>query len=415
MPKVDVHNLEGRYKNWKARALQHGEENLIKKNSDVLLKYVFDMEVGVNISNRSKKGARSYSRLYNIKNRLSQIIRWLEERGVKDITKIKEKEVMDLFNDMRKGTIKNSKGEIYKSTADYAEVFRSFWHWWMKVNKKESKVILDITEDLDTTKEDSKFVNITKEELEKMLPYFSQDEQVVLLFVFDSLIRAPTEILSLQVKDVFQRDGIIWVNIRKEISKTIGRTLNFLYCGDALIDYIKRNKLQPNDFLFNFSYSVFTEKLQTVAKQIFDNKISEAGEFYKKITLYDLRHSGAIHLRLLAQKTKKISVDALRQRGGWTDFDMLNEYTRFLGLTGEIDSNDLLIEADKSKLEKEIDDLKKVNVVQQDNIIKLTSEVEKLWAIGGRIRYVKVLLEAANKNEVIKQELRKYIKKAGGA
>jgi len=210
-----------------------------------------------------------------------------------------------------------------------------------------------------------------------MLPYFSEDEQVVLMFVFDTLIRSPTELLSMRVKDIYQKNGEAYFNIPVEISKTIGRQGNFLYCGEAVLKYIERNNLGPEDYLFSFPYTAFNDKMQAVAKQLFGDKLSHPrGEIYSKITLYDLRHSGACHLRQLAQKSGKISLDTVRQRGAWIDLTMLNYYTEFLGLTGEIKKEDLMVEEDKSKLEKEIDELKKEHKKTFNMLNKLNSFME---------------------------------------
>jgi len=409
--KFDVHGHETRYKNWKEEVVKSGQEGLTRKNNDILLQYIFDMEVGANVSIKNKRGPRSYAQLNNLRQRIAYIMNKLQEREINDITKTPEKEIILFFNDLGNGTIKTFMGKKYESAGDYVKIFKAFWRWWMKVNRKKGNAIPDITEDLGISKAEPKFVSISKEEIDKMLPYFNENEQVILMFVFDSLIRSPTELMSLEGRDVFKREGEVWVNIRKEISKTIGRTLNLLYCGEALLKYIERNEIKPDGYLFRFSYPVFTEKIQQVAKQVFGNKISEGGEYYKNITLYDLRHSGAIHLRVIAHKTKKINLDALRQRGGWVDFDMLNYYTKFLGLTGEIDSNDLLVEADKSKLEKDIDELKKEDVVQQEKVRVLTVETKKMQRLVGKLTNVSnVLLEAATRSKKSKTELERFLK-----
>lgn len=358
--KRDVHHLVERYKNWKEEALESGIDGISKNNSDILIEYILDMEQGVNIPRGSKKGGRSFPRLNNLRSRIAFIMRLLENRGIKDIRKVNEQDLMRLFNDMRKGVLKTQSGEVYKSVADYVKVLKAFWHWHMTKNRKAGNLIPDICEDLDTSREKGKFVYVTKDQVEQMLPYFSEDEQIVLMFVFDTLIRSPTELLSIKVKDIYQKNGDVHFNIPAEISKTIGRQGNFLYCGEAVIKYIDRKNLLPEDYLFSFSYTAFNDKMQAVAKQLFGNKVSHPrGEIYSKITLYDLRHSGACHLRQLAQKSGKISLDSIRQRGAWVDLTMLNYYTEFLGLTGEIRKEDLMVEEDKSKLEKEIDDLKK--------------------------------------------------------
>ncbi len=374
MIKKDIFGHKERYEKWKEEVKEGGIQNLTKKNSNIIIQYIFDMEVGINISNKNKKGARSYPRLNNLKQRITQISIMLEKRGVKDITQITEKQLIQFFSDMRNGTIKTKNGEIYRSVGDYAKVFTSFWHWWMKINRKEGKSIVDICEELDKSSMKTNFVYITKDQLDEMLPYFTEDEQLLLRFTFDSIIRAPTELFSLRVKDVYKREGVVWVNIPAEISKTnFERSFNLLYSGDAIWKYIKEKELKPEDCIFTMNHKNLTSKMQKVAKQLFGAKLSEpkAGGKFNEITLYDLRHSGTIHLRILAQKTKKISLDSIRQRGGWTDFKMLNHYTQFIGLDGSIDKDELLIEEDKSRLERDIEKLKKSDKNMTQNISKI--------------------------------------------
>ncbi len=381
--KRDIHHQIERYKDWKAEAAESGIEGISKKNSDILTEYIFDMEQGINIPRGSKKGGRSFQRLNSLRSRIAFIMRALESRGLNDITKAKELDLMRLFNDMRKGALKTRSGEAYKSVADYVKVFKAFWHWHMCRGRKAGLQILDICEDLDTSREKGRFVYLTKEQLDQMLPYFSEDEQVVLMFVFDTLIRSPTELLSMKAKDIYQKGGEAYFNIPVEISKTIGRQGNFLYCGEAVLKYIERNKLKPEDYLFSFSYVLFNDKMQAVAKQLFGDKLSHPrGEIYSKITLYDLRHSGACHLRQLAQRSGKISLDAIRQRGAWVDLTMLNYYTEFLGLTGEIKKEDLMVEEDKSKIEKDMDSLKKENKKILDMLNMLNSFMESQMKEG---------------------------------
>jgi integrase len=360
--KRDIFGHKDRYEKWKANALEEGIIGLTKKNSDIILQHILDMEIGVNISNKNKKGARSYPRLNNIRQRLSQMSVMLQERGIKDITQITEKQLIQFFSDIRSGIIRTKSGEIYRSVGDYAKLFTSFWHWWMKINRKQGKQIIDICEELDKSSEKTRFVYITKEQLDEMLPYFTEDEQILLMFTFDSIIRAPTELFSLRVKDIFKKEGVVWVTIPAEISKThFERSFNLLYSGDAIWKHIEKKELKPEDYVFDLNHKNLTGKMQKVAQKLFGDKISDprAGNKFSQITLYDLRHGGAIHLRILAQKTKKISLDAIRQRGGWVDFKMLNHYTQFIGLDGSIDKEDLLIEEDKSRLQRDVERLKK--------------------------------------------------------
>lgn len=378
MVKVDVWNHENRYKNWKSELLNskgnvlknYIEPGLTKQNSKIFLEFIFDMEHGQNVSNRNKKGCRSYARLNTLRQRISQIMRMLQNRGINDITKIQEKEISKFFADMRRGEILTKRKEKFKSVADYVKGFKSFWRWHIKVNRKKGIIILDIVEDIDSSEsEKTKFVYFEDSDLKKILPYFEKDEQLMIQFVRDSIVRTPGELRSLKVSMVSEEDGEVWIRMPAEITKTnFSRTFNLLYCGEELLRYIKRKKLSQEDFLFQYSQVVFLQKFQKVCKQVFGDKISKAGEYFKNATLYDLRHSGAIDLRIKAKENPgEISLDAIRHRAGWVDMKQLNNYTRFLGLDGKIDKQGLLIKQDKTalhnenqKLAKEIKNIKKV-------------------------------------------------------
>ena len=359
--KVDVFKLEQRYKNWKDEALAGGVPSLTCENSDILVQYVLDMEAGRNVARGSKKGGRGYAQLVNLQQRLKQVLQLLQKRGLTDVRSVGEQEITRLFNDMERGDILTARGTRYASVGDYVRVFKAFWHWWMKVNRKRGVVIPDLTEDLRVSRPLPRFVYLSKQNLDELLPYFDDDDQVVLLFLFDSLVRAPTELLSLRARHIYESDGEVWASVPDEVSKTFGRTFNLLYCGDALMRYVRERELGPDDPLFEFSPPVMNRKLKRVAGQVFGDRASHPqGDLYKHLTLYDFRHSGAIHLRLLAKENPGlIGLDAIRHRGGWSDFNMLNYYTRFIGLDGKIEKRAVLVRQDRDELEEQIDQLKR--------------------------------------------------------
>lgn len=393
--KKDINHHQAIFENWKERVKAEGIQNISPTNAKYLLAYITDMETGENVGQRTKKGTRSFGRLNVLRKKLIQIFQMFEKEGIKDISSLKNKVTFlhQWTNDLYKGKIKRIDGEPYESPVEFVRTLKAFWHWYMKVNRKlyhqtngkKGKIIDDITEDLLVKANETKFVYFTKEQLDKMLPYFSEDEQVLCLFLFDTIIRFPTEVSSLKVKDVYQKEGDMWLNIPDDISKVIGRNFNLLYSGDALKKYITRNGLQQNDDLFpiikeyNKIY-LFNKKLKQIAVQVFGDVVSHptAQNKFSQISGYDFRHSGTIHLRCLSNKTGKISLDAIRQRGGWTDFKMLNYYTKFLGLTGEIKKEALLIEEDKTRLENELDDLKKKHSTMKHDVGKSIDEIRKV-------------------------------------
>jgi len=135
--KLDPYKHEIRYHNWKAN-LDSFIPKISKTNSKLILNYVFDMENGINICSASKKGARSYSRLNNLRQRLTSFCIKLESiYNLTDLSKITEKQLFDFFSKIRSGEIRTDNGKIYKSVGDYINVFKAFWHWYQKVMRKK--------------------------------------------------------------------------------------------------------------------------------------------------------------------------------------------------------------------------------------------------------------------------------------
>jgi integrase len=378
--KRDLRNDEARYNIWLKEVQKIGILNLTKQNSDLIIQHIEDMEAGRNINRRSKTGRRGYNTLNTRKSWLITIFKNLEKRGIKDITKITEKQIHDFFDAVKKGIIKKQNGGIYgKSVRDQIKAFRALWNWYMKAqrklynetNGKKGKLIIDITEELSADKNGDDFVYFTLEQLKQMMPYFSKEEQVRLLFMFDTIIRSPTELMNVKVSDI--HDDFEQLTIRDEVAKTYGRTIKLLLCSEELKKYVERNELKQDDYLFNFIPSNFNKKLKQVSEKILGTGMSKGGESYHKISLYDFRHSGACHWRLGAYKTK---IDALMYRGGWSNLSTLNYYTKKIGMRDSIEKSDLLIDVDRTELEK----LKEKNSALLKRVYGLGQDIQKLAA-----------------------------------
>ena len=67
--KIDPYNHKELYLGWKEH-IKDKIPDISKYNSDIILKYLNDMENGLNVALGSKKGSRSYIRLNSIKIRL---------------------------------------------------------------------------------------------------------------------------------------------------------------------------------------------------------------------------------------------------------------------------------------------------------------------------------------------------------
>ncbi len=72
--KIDPYKNKERYLIWK-ESVKEGIQNVTRVNSEIILRYLEDMETGVNISNLNVKGPRSYTRLNNLREKMDLIVR----------------------------------------------------------------------------------------------------------------------------------------------------------------------------------------------------------------------------------------------------------------------------------------------------------------------------------------------------
>jgi len=367
----DVFHNQARYEKWKNDVSSTGVEGISPKNFELILKH---------LSNLEEKGSH-YNTINGRKTRLVKLVRMLEKEGVSNLLVLKESIAYDV---LKNESIDDLKG------------FCAFWRWLMKVQKKiyleskgkKGKLLPDVCEEFLTKKRgENSFVYFSFDDLKKMLPYFNQDEQVMLLFMFDTIIRSPTELMNVKVSDL--HDDFSELRIRDETSKTFGRVIKILLCKKELKDYIKRKKLKEDDFLFDYPPSTINKRLKEIAKKVFGDKMSKAGEPYSKLALYDFRHSGAIHWRLGAYKSK---IDALMYRGGWNNLTILNYYTKKIGMQDSIEKQDLLIGVDKNELERQIEEQKKEieklntdKIILQDKVEKIEAQIREVLPLAGEL------------------------------
>src|SRR4030042_893610 len=276
--KIDPHKNKERWIKWKENN-KLKISNLSENNSDIILKYLNDMEKGINISAVSVKGSRSYARLNSLRNRLVFFAnKFRELYNLENITKINEEQLISFFSDMKRGDIKRVDGGNYKSVDTYAKIFKAFWHWHMKVNKKNGDEIQDITVDLDTNAEKPDWVYLTEEQVKRLCDNAKYEYKVLIMFLLDTGIRAPTELMNIKVSDLY--NDFKELNIRDEISKTFGRRIKLMLCSDLLKDYIKNKELKKEDYLFKISPLMTNQYLKRLALKVFGDGTTEAGGKY---------------------------------------------------------------------------------------------------------------------------------------
>jgi len=370
--------INQRYIQWKEKN-KDGIQGINEENSKIILNYVSDMEYGLNIGKSSKKGGRSCNRLYNLQQRMVFITKKLEELyNIKDLTQLEERTLHHFFTGMKNGEIKRLDGNTYQDPANFVKVIKAFWHWWQKVNRKKGIEIYDITQDLDTSVEKPKWVYLTDEEIKLMYDEAIDYYKTLILFLYDTGVRAPSELRNIKVSDL-QKNGKE-LNIRDEISKTFGRRIKLMMSSEIIKAHIQREGLAKDDYLFNREPQTMNKYLQRLAKKVFKKGVSPAGEEYYKITMYDFRHCSCCYWL-----PRYKSESALKYRFGWKKSDKIHYYSELLGMRDTIREEDMLIDITKTEIEKQLTKSENKNEILQERVDILEKQMKILAEATQRI------------------------------
>lgn len=369
--KIDPYRNKERYIEWKERAAK-GIRNLNKINSDTIFRYVTDMELGLNVSVINKKGSRSYIRLTSIIQRMVFLANRFEKLyNISDITKITEKEVHSYFSGMRNGTILQDNGKPYMSTGDFVKNFKAFWHWHQKIKRKEGIDVPDITIDLDTSREKPKWVYLTEEQVKKICENAKYEYKVLIMFLFDTGIRAPTELLNVRVSDFI--NDFSELIIRDEASKTFGRRIKLMLCSDMIKGYVNNNKLSGNDYLFKIVPNTANKYLKRLSKKLFGEGKSLAGQKYSELTMYDFRHCSCCYWL-----PRYKSESALKFRFGWKKSEKIHYYSEMLGMRDTISEEDMLVDVTKTEIEQRLLKTENEKKVLEERMRALEETMKKI-------------------------------------
>ncbi len=369
--KIDPYKHKEKYLAWKA-SINGRIPDVSEENSKIILEYIIDMEHGLNVASGSRKGARSYIRLNDLKQRIVYFVKQFEKRyNLMDITQVSERTLHEFFTGMKNGTVPRLDGKAYKSPADYVKIFKAFWHWYQKVNRKQGKEIQDITIDLDTNKDKPDWVYLTEEQIKKLVDNSIYDYKVLMMFLYDTGIRAPTELMNIRVSDFY--NNFKELNIREEISKTFGRRIKLMLCSDLIKEYIISKELKLDDYLFTKDPHTMNKYLNRLAKRILGDSVSPAGEKYSSLTMYDFRHCSCCYWL-----PRYKSESALKFRFGWKKSDKIHYYSEMLGMRDTISEEDLLMDLTKTEIEKRLIKTENEKDILQDRVKILEDQMKRI-------------------------------------
>ncbi len=376
--KFDPYKHKERYTIWKEK-VKDGIPFVGKENSDLILQYVNDMERGLNVAAKSSKGARSFIRLNTLREKMCFFgVKFKELYKIENLTRVTEDQLVGFFADMKSGIIKTKSNLVYRSVDTYSKVFKAFWHWWMKVNRKRDVEIKDITLDLDTKQEKPDWVYLTEQEVKLMAQAAKYEYRVLIMFLFDTGIRAPTELMNVKVSDFY--NDCKELQIRQETSKTFGRRIKLMLCSGLIKDYIQVKKLESPDFLFTINPGAVNQYLKRISEKLFGNKVSPAGQKYSDLTMYDFRHCACCYWL-----PRYKSESALKYRFGWKKSDKIHYYSELLGMSDTISEEDLFIDSSKTEVEKSLEITKNENQLLNEKLMNMEVQMARIMEMAKQL------------------------------
>ena len=389
MAKFDPHNHEKYYMNWKNRGSLLPDTT--PENRDLILKFINDMEIGANVNPSSKKGARSYGRLRNLKSKLHTLSMLMhQELNINTLADLEDKdmELLRFFKKLRDELLfpKSNGGKPLKAVGLYSKIFKTFWHWYQRTQRRNGRDVRNITLDLDSTDAKPKFNYFTIDALRELCNEAKYDYRVMMMFMFDAGIRSPTELMNVEVRDLewSNTQNHYMLNIREETSKTFGRRIKLLLCSDILKEYINKNSLNTNDPLFRKEPHVANQYLKNLGYKILKIGLVEEKRFNsrgyviikKGLTMYDFRHSSVCYWL-----PRYKSESALKYRFGWKKSDMIHYYSEFLGMKDTIQKEDLYVDISKTELETQINERGKEIEIMEERLQEQDKKMKEVMDV----------------------------------
>ena len=378
MARIDPYKHEERYFRWKNE--QNGAiPGVPIGDADIIRRFLHDMELGLNVSRTAKRGPRGYHRLNTLRTRVPVFARKLRERfGNQFITDVTEEQLHTLISEISNGVVRKDNGEPYMAISDFVKDFRAFWHWHMESQRRNGTTVPDVTRYLDTRKQKPRWVYLTESEVKRLCEEAKYEYRVLMMFLFDSGLRSPSELINVRVADF--SDDFTKLNIREEISKTFGRRINLMLCPALVRDYVQSRRLERHDRVFAISPPVVNRYLRRLASRVLGNETTLAGDRSDKLTMYDFRHISACYWAVRYK-----SEAALKYRFGWTKSERIRYYTEFLGMTDTITEDDVLLDSEKSALERRLSQAERDNQLLRERTDSIQHQLERIEAYTERL------------------------------
>ena len=387
--KRDPYKSKEKWENWKNK--NQNIKGVSKDNSNIILRFLYDMEIGINTPPRSK-GERSPVTLINLRDHLTFFAKHIKM----SLTKLTKEQIHNFEKRVRDGKIRKKDGHNFEAFGNYIKDFKAFWGWLVRTGKVKENITIDLTR----KEKKPAWVYLTETQFKKLANRCSPDYKALVWFMYDTGMRV-TEAYSIQIK-CFDND-LTELTIPEEVSKTFGRVIKLKLCINLLKEYIKYYDLKDNDYLFVKNPPAFNKYLRTLSKKLFGDRESKARETYDKFTLYDIRHNASCYWL-----KRYPNIKGLKYRMGWKREEQATYYHEFLGMSDEIRDEDLILAEDKGKLRKMEDENQELR--SQFDLMKETFEKD----IKDRKGYDDIANDLLSEKNIQKILLKSMLKKGLG-
>jgi len=362
----DPYKNKERWDNWKQTHFKKNPKGIRKEDWKLLIEFLNDMELGMNTP-VGKNGKRGAGTLLNLSSHNQLFLKNFK----KPLLKLTKKDLHGLESDIDTGKILKRNGEKFTAFGNYIKDFQVFWNWMVRVGKVKE----NITEDISCKTDKPSWVYLSEEQIKEFFNQLSLDYRMICWFFYDAGLRV-TEGVNIKVQDF--SENFKQVSISDEIAKTFGRTINLKLSTELIKEYVKLNKLQPEDYLIQKAPFTINKYLRYHSSKLFgaDNISNPKSKGkYKEFTLYDIRHNSSCFW-LNRYPTHK----GLMYRFGWKQANKIDYYSQFLGIADELTDTDMVLSEDRDKiykLENELESFKQKQLKQDKRMQDLINEFDK--------------------------------------
>jgi len=113
--------------------------------------------------------------------------------------------------------------------------------------------------------------------------------------------------------------------------------------------------------------------LKRLATRLFGDEVSQAGQKYSQLTLYDFRHCSCCYWL-----PRYKSESALKFRFGWKRSEKIHYYSEMLGMRDTISDEDLLTDLNKTEIEKRLVKSENEKEVLIDRVQNLEKQMQQI-------------------------------------